>query len=120
VNGCLDALYHLRLLQNTGATGDLLLFSPTRGADVDYYRKWYTERQTEHPANVLVLGNEWYQNGAPSFAKLDAWPEYAAYVKAMYVPVMERRFGGAESPAYRIYLRKGSAVLAAEEKNPLR
>jgi len=119
VNGCLNSLYHLRLLQNTGATGDLLLFAPVKGADVDYYRAWFTAHQLAHPANVIVLGNEWYQ-GATSFDKVDIWPEYAAYLRSNYVPVVERHTGPPHEPAYRIYLRRGSDVLAKEQANPLR
>jgi hypothetical protein len=37
----------------------------------------------------------------------------------MYVPVVERHFGDESAPAYRIYLRKGSTVLANEEIKPL-
>jgi hypothetical protein len=120
VNGCLNALYHLRLVGNTGATGDMLLFAPQRGADVDYYRGWFAEQEQAHPADVVVVGNEWYQGASPSFAKLDAWPQYAAFLHGMYVPVVERRFGDAYDPAYRIYLRRGSAALAAEEADRLR
>ena len=120
VNGCLNAMYRLRLVPNTGATGDLLLFVPTESPDVAYYRNWFQTRQDAHPANVVVLGNEWYQNPTPSFDKINAWPQYAAYLHAMYVPVIERHFGTADQPAYRIYLRKGSAVLEKEQANPLR
>lgn len=121
VNGCFDALYRLRLVQNTAATGDMLLFSPTADFAVDYYRNWFLDRDREHPANVVVLESEWYQQQIPSFDKLDAWPVYAAYLRQMYVPVVERHFGdGGTSPAYRIYLRKGSSVLANEQANPLK
>ena len=119
VNGCLNALYHLRLVGNTGSTGDMLLFAPQGGTAVDYYRSWFWQRDREHPADVVVLGNEWYQNGAPSFDKLNAWPQYADYLHRMYEPVVERSFGDDYDPAYRIYLRKGSSVLVREEANPL-
>jgi hypothetical protein len=121
VNGCFDALYRMRLVQNTGATGDMLLFAPNSDYAVDYYRNWFMDRDRENPANVVVLESEWYQNVTPSFDKLDAWPAYAAYLRQFYVPVIERHFGdGATSPAYRIYLRKGSFVLAGEQANPLK
>ena len=120
INGCFDALYRLRLVQNTGATGDMLLFAPTDDFAVDYYRNWFMERDREDPANVVVLESEWYQHQTPSFDKLDAWPAYEAYLQRQYIPVIERHFGdGVGSPAYRIYLRKGSSVLAREQANPL-
>ena len=120
VNGCLNALYRLRLVGNTGATGDLLLFAPTDGLAVEYYRRWFMDHDRVNPATVVVLGNEWYQNHTATFNKLNAWPQYAAYLNSMYVPVVERHFGPVPSdPAYRIYLRKGSAVLANEELHSL-
>lgn len=120
VNGCLTALYHLRLVQNTGTTGDLLLFSPRGGAAVDYYRQWFTERELAHPAEVVVLGNEWYFGYNTDGSKLDAWPAYAAFLRANYVPVVQRVFGPMkDAPSYQIFLRKGSAVLAEERLHPL-
>ncbi len=122
VNGCLTALYHLRLVQNTGTTGDLLLFSPRSGPAVDYYRRWFWEREQQHPADVVVLGNEWYfAYKSPKAEKLDMWPAYAQYLRSNYVPVMQRAFGLTEErpPSYTIYLRKGSAVLKREQLAPL-
>jgi len=79
------------------------------------------DRDRENPANVVVLESEWYQHETPSFDKLSAWPAYAAYLEQMYVPVIERHFGDSgAAPAYRIYLRKGSSVLAREQSNPLK
>jgi 4-amino-4-deoxy-L-arabinose transferase-like glycosyltransferase len=122
IDGCFDALYHMRLVQNTGATGDTLLFAPTRDFAVDYYRHWFLDRDREHPANVVVLVNEWYQdNEVPSFDKLNAWPQYATYLRDNYEPVIERKFGpDTSSPAYRLYLRKGSNVMRGEQASPLR
>ncbi len=119
VNGCLNALYRMRLVGNTGMTGDLLLFDPNGGPATDYYRNWLQTRQNADPANVVVLGDEWYQNGQPSFSKIDTWPEFASFLHTDYVPVVERHFEAGNTHAYRIYLRKGSAVLASEQANPL-
>ena len=120
VNGCINALYRMRLVQNTGVTGDILLFAPESSPAVEYYRNWFMAHQQTHPANVIVLGNEWYQSKTVSFDKINTWPLFASYLRTMYVPVIERHYDSdAGSPAYRIYLRKGSAVLADEESNPL-
>lgn len=120
VNGCLNALYRLRLVQNTGTTGDLLLFSPHPNPAVTYYREWFSTRTLQHPPNVVVLGNEWYFQRLATFNKINTWPEYAAYLRTNYVPVVERTFGTENAPAYRIYLRKGSEVLAREQAHSLR
>ncbi len=120
VNGCLNALYRLRLVENTATTGDLLLFSPQPSPAVTFYREWFSHQQQQHPADVVVLGNEWYFQPLVSFNKIDTWPQYAAFLRSGYVPVVERTFGTLNAPAYRIYLRKGSSVLAREQANPLR
>ena len=119
VNGCLNALYRLRLVGNTGTTGDLLLFSPNPSPAVTYYRAWFSRRQQQHPADIVVLGNEWYFQPTVTFNKIDTWPQYATSLRNGYVPVVERTFGTFDAPAYRIYLRKGSDVLAREQANPL-
>ena len=119
VNGCLTALYHLRIVQNTGTTGDLLLFSPEGGAAVDFYRKWFLAQELSHPPDVVVLGNEWYFDYKTKGNKLDTWPTYATLLSQNYLPVGSRVFGTVEhAPAYEIYLRKGSNVLAEEQKHP--
>lgn len=122
IDGCFDTLYRMRLEQNTGATGDTLLFSPQHDFAVDYYQNWFWQRQQSNPANVVVLVNEWYQNEQrASFAKIDSWPRYADVLRSQYVLVVERHFGPGEwSQAYRIYLRKGTEVLAREQANSLR
>ena len=119
VNGCLNALYRLRIEQSTGTTGDLLLFSPKPGPAVDFYRGWFAAREPLHSPTVIVLGNEYYHQAKTSFDKIDTWPAYADFLRANYVPVVERHFGHNNEPAYRILLRKGSDVLAREQRQPL-
>ena len=120
VNGCLNALYRLRIAQSTGTTGDLLLFSPTPSPAVSYYRAWFTAHESEHIPEVIVLGNEYYHQAQTSFDKVNTWPEYAEYLRRNYTPVIERHFGHNNEPAYRIYLRRGGNVLAREQVEPLR
>jgi hypothetical protein len=86
---------------------------------VDYYRTWFAAQESQHPPTVVVLGNEYYHQVGTSFDKVDTWPEYANSLRKNYVPVMERHFGHDNEPAYRIYLRRGSDVLAREEAAPL-
>lgn len=134
VDGCITALYHLRLIQNTGTTGDLLLFSPHNSFAVTYYRHWFMDRELAHPPDVIVLGNEWYFDYNTKGQKLDTWPAYEHYLEANYVSVAKRTFATGEfaqmklehglidtlaAPNYQILLRKGSDVLAREQKNPL-
>ncbi len=121
VYGCLNSLYHLHLMENTGFTGDLLFFSPEPGFAREFYRKEFWELARKDPATVMVVSNEWF--GMPnSFNKLDTWPEFKSYLNANYTPVLDRVFlhelgvtrmqGGGEPDAYRIYVRNGSPLIA--------
>ncbi|HEY5330780.1 MAG TPA: hypothetical protein VIJ79_12905 [Acidobacteriaceae bacterium] len=121
LNSCLNGLYRLRLVENTSFTGDMLLFSRTEGPLVTYYRNLFMQLQQTNPADVVVLGNEWFLNGKPSFQKLDTWPLYKEYLFANYDRVIERRVSDdPDAPAYQLYLRKDSAILAYEQAHPLR
>lgn len=125
VYGCLDALYHLGLVENTGFTGDLLLFFPEEGYASTYYRRRYVEEQRQDPADVLVVTNEWLQR-PNTFSKLDTWPEFTQRLAEDYTLVVAREFpgearttpppprkpGDEEYRAYRIYLRKGTSLAA--------
>jgi hypothetical protein len=117
LSSCLNGLYRMRLIENTSFTGDLLLWSQTETPLVDFYRKQFMALQQADPADVVVVSNEWFLAGRPDFRKLDTWPAYKAWLEANYVEVVERRLpGGLDAPAYRLYLRKGSAVLAWEQE----
>jgi hypothetical protein len=117
---CLNGLYRLRLVENTSFTGDLLLFSRTNGPLVTYYRDRFMQLQQTNPADVVVLGNEWFLNGKPSFEKLDTWPLYKEYLFANYDRAIERRLSDdPDAPAYQLFLRKGSTILADERFHPL-
>jgi hypothetical protein len=107
LDGCLRALFELRLVQNTGTTGDLFLFTEETLPVTRYYRDWYWKTQQRNPADVIVLGDGWFGRDR-GFAKLDTWPFYARYVAENYVPFREKHFGEPDNSGYRIYVRRGS------------
>lgn len=124
VGGCLNALYHLRLVQRTGSTGDMIYFSPTESPEVRAARKGYWDATRRDPPEVVVLGNEWFQGEHRSFSKVDAWPALASYLQENYALAVTRTFSseGAnaadpDAPAYRIYLLKGSTLMRSEAAN---
>jgi hypothetical protein len=121
VYGCLNALYHLNLVENTGFTGDMIVFdaadSPARG----YHRALWWELAQRQPAEVLVLSNEYFQ-GDNSFSKVEHWPAYARYLSANYTLAVTRWFPDESGPenrttdprhehAYKIFIRNGSPLL---------
>ena len=120
--GCLNALYHDHVLQNSGFTGDLLLFPERESPASQYYRAKFRDLAQRNPAQVLVITNEWFGQPA-SFNKLDTWPEFVHYLDGNYTQVLARSFPyegvrrpvSPESPdfhAYRIYIRNQSPLLA--------
>ncbi len=120
--GCFSALYHLGLVENNGFTGDLLLFSPRPSPAVDFYRDWFSRITLAHPPTIFIVSNEWFPFDV-SFRKLQTWPAFASYLAQNYQQVEARSFpSGVPSPpsadptspvpGYRIYVRKGSTLLA--------
>jgi hypothetical protein len=125
VYGCLNALYHQKIVENTGFTGDMLFFSPQPSLAREFYRDRFWTLARQDPASVLVVSNQ-TPFEANSFGKLTFWPEFQAYLAANYVLAVERGFpeerftvhregapfGTDERDSYRLYLRKGSPLLA--------
>lgn len=126
--GCLNALYHQDIVENTGFTGDLLFFSPKPGAATAYYRERYWRMERQDAPSVIVLSNlELLHKN--NYDRVERWPEFAAYLRANFTEVVERRFPheagsthftGARMPieaqdGYRIYVRNGSPLLWQRE-----
>ena len=116
--GCLNSLYHLGLVENTGFTGDLLLFPERTNPASEYYRQLFWKLQATHPASVIVLTNQDF--GHPnSFQRLAFWPAFSQWLAQNYELSVARSFpsedrlrgesplASANVPTYRIYLRKG-------------
>lgn len=120
LNGCLNGLYRLRLMENTSYTGDMLLFAPVETPLVRHYRDVFLGSQEKDPAEVVVLGDEWFVKSRNSYQKIDTWPAYKRFLEQNYTEMVERggaaRGGGA---GYKLLLRKGSAALAEAEARPL-
>ncbi|HEY0760287.1 MAG TPA: hypothetical protein VGD59_13630 [Acidisarcina sp.] len=102
VDGCLGALYHLDLVQNTGFTGDTLFFVRDHAPAVEFYRRIFWDDVHRAPPRVFVLSDEWF-NWPRGFDKVDHWPEFAEYLNKRYTLSETRRF---KDSAYRIYLLK--------------
>lgn len=114
--GCLNTLYHLQLVENTGFTGDLLIFDPRDVPAVRSQRETWWKLAHTDPADILVITNEYFQ-GQNDYGKLNHWPAYRDYINANYSMVVERSFpyekgeyvAPPDANGYRIYVRNGSA-----------
>jgi hypothetical protein len=114
VDGCYNALYHLRIVQSTGLMGDLLLFAPDKSSIVDFYRDQFWNSVTRNPPTIFILSNEWF-NQVPTFTKLNEWPQFAKYIQDNYKLVISREFDTEYHHGYRIYVRDGASFPALEK-----
>ena len=118
--GCLNALYHLRIVENSGFTGDMMLFCPEPSSIREESRKTFWNRAQSDPAAVLMISNQSFSQD-DGFGKLAHWPEFVRYLDANYMQVAEHHFahehfGGRyrdsiafpDQDAYRMYIRRGS------------
>jgi hypothetical protein len=113
VYGCLNALYHLQIVENTGFTGDLLFFNKKEDGAVKYYRDLYWKLETQNPATVIVLSNEVLLQ-PNNFGKIYGYPRWADYLAKNFTQIDERTFPP-NGNAYRIYIRNGTPLLAKAE-----
>jgi hypothetical protein len=132
VDGCLATLFHLQLVQHTGATGDLLLFQPVAAPAVEAARTYYRGVMEQNPPAVYVMSNIQFGVERRSFDKVNAWSAFAEDLRSHYALVRQREFPenapqtshpGEDSrlEAYRIYIRKDSPLAArvtATEHHP--
>lgn len=109
VDGCFNALYHLRLVQSTGNIGDLILFAPEKSPVVDQSRDKFWNDMESNPPSVIVLSNEWFNRPA-TFDKINMWPRFADYLGVNYHLVIARTFSREGNEAYRIYVRNGVSL----------
>lgn len=114
VDGCLTALYHLKIIQSNGSTGDLLLFLPQHYWVVENARATFLSDIQRRPPRVIVLSNAPFQ-GARTFGIVSAFPQMADILAQQYVLTTQRDFCEAAAshpgldsncPAYRIYQLK--------------
>lgn len=119
VDGCLAALYEMRIEQSNGATGDLLLFLPQPAAAVEDSRAHFWQQIHDKQPEYFVLCNDGFGE-IYNFNKVDTWPQFASYLASEYVLVTQREFypkkpvtstpgSNPPWPAYRIYARKDAA-----------
>jgi MFS family permease len=110
MDGCINALYHLKLVvQNTSVMGDILYFSPVPSPVVDDARAQLWKQLSSNPPAVVVLSNACF-NEPNNFDKIKQWPQFAAWLNANYTMAVSREFEMEEHHAYRIYLRNGATL----------
>ncbi len=125
VYGCLDALYHLQLVDISGSTGDMLFFPQRISPPVLFYRERFWRYAQEKAPSVIVVSNGLFAE-PNSYAKLARWPEFNDYLASNYTLAIQRSFPNerytyhADRPfppdewdSYRLYIRNESPLLAS-------
>ena len=91
VFGCLNALQHNNLVENTGLSGDMLLFGKKPGVAVDHARALFWHQQHNAPAALLVLTNEEFES-ANVYSRIQRWPQYNQVMQEQYRLIADRSF----------------------------
>jgi hypothetical protein len=125
VSGCNTVLYDLRLEPATGVLSDFLLFGNTTDTQppesipiVRDTRAQFTHALLARPPKIIVVTSHLHLSGPDSYAKLDRWSSFAAWLAANYslstewAPTRTTRWWSREElPAgYRIYTLRVPAL----------
>ena len=114
VDGCIDTLYGMRLVQSTGFVYDEFLFAapdavtrqevPVQAA----LQRKLLAQLTAQPPRVIVITPWLFPLGPDNYAKLNRWPEFERFLESCYQLQAERDFPAAASyhRGYRLYLRQ--------------
>jgi hypothetical protein len=117
IAGCINTLYRAQLVQATGFFYDCYAYAP-RGTEmmwmVDRYRRAFLEALRRNPPKVLIVSNQYCQEGPDSYDKLRRWPEMQALIAGQYRLYADRMppddvywWSRPLKPSgYRIYLKK--------------
>jgi hypothetical protein len=119
VDGCIETLYDMRLVQSTGFVYDEFLFAApdamtAREAEVQTgLREEFLHEIQANPPQVIVVTPRLFPSGPYDYAKLDRWPRLAALLGSCYRLQAERDFPGGRSyhrEGYRLYLHVSTAA----------
>ena len=124
--GCLNALYHLDILQATGTVGDVAFFPERMHPAAEQGRHGFLESLKSHPPAVFVISDGIFaEPNTPDYQKIQRWPELAAWLQQDYTMIVQRdfrherygyvrdeEFPPTDYDSYRIYVHDGSPLLA--------
>ena len=113
VNGCVETLERLQLVQSTGHLYDEFLFNTPTSYTLKY-RAALLKSFAVHPPAIIVVMANLFPAGPTNYSKLDRWPEFENWLQENYslytqrVPNRRvRSIGGYYvPPGYRIYIHR--------------
>lgn len=120
VDGCIETLYDMRLVQSTGFVYDEFLFTAPdavtpRQAEVrSALQRKLLAQLAAHPPRVIVVTPWLFPLGPDNYAKLSRWPSFEHLLGSCYRLDAERDFPAASyHKGYRLYVRQPGCAASA-------
>jgi hypothetical protein len=111
---CDTTLYDMKLVQATGLSYDYFIFGDSAQPAVDRIRERFWQKIHRNPPDVFVVSMSFtpiHIPGMAAYGQLDAWPQFADYLRSNYRLYADREFmhnpNMINPSGYRIYVRRG-------------
>lgn len=116
--GCINTLYDMRLVQDTGFLYDCYLFAPQLSPVQTQLRLRFWAAIQRKPPEIFVVSDQLCVSGASNYAKLDRWPRLRDYLESNYDLYVQRSptravrwWSHAGRPfGYRMYVRNQEKI----------
>lgn len=113
IGGCIDSLYHARIVQNTGFLYDCYMLDGANKVALDLRRHFWQQMESSPPRVIVMTNSDCYED-RPSFDRFSRWPEFQSYLDANYALMRESgtlppvRYWShpMEAYQYRVYVRR--------------
>jgi hypothetical protein len=124
-DGCITALYNMKLTQATGFLYDCYMLSSQTGVERERYREAFWQEMMRVRPRIFVVSSKncelWPAKESYDYAKLGRWPKFDDYLKENYrlevdriPPDMVNSGSGPSKPlGYRLYVRNEGGSKAA-------
>lgn len=114
VDGCIETLYDMRLVQRTGFVYDEFLFTslrtltPEQAVTRSELRSKFLAELISHPPRVLVITPRLFPLGPDNYEKLHRWSDFSHFLDRCYKLQVQRDFPASRNyrEGYRLYLRE--------------
>ncbi len=113
IGGCIDALYHDRIVQSTGFLYDCYMLDGNNPVALDLRRRFWQQMERNPPRVIVVTDSDCYRP-EHNFNRFAKWPEFQSYLATNFV--LERESGPLppvrywshpmEAYQYRVYVRR--------------
>jgi hypothetical protein len=107
MGGCINVLYRLKLVQDTGFMYDFYLFPKTANAVVVPLRARFLQQITRSPPKVIVISAHNWPGDTLGYDQLDRWPAFTDLLRRNYRLVRELP-SLPQDAGYRIYALDGA------------